>query len=359
MLGWSERELCEAHDLVMLDLDGVVYVGGEAVPHAAEAIAAARRRGTAPAFITNNASRTPAAVADHLRELGVEAEREDVVTSAQAAARVLATRLPAGARVVLLGATGLREALEEEGLVPVGVEDEASAVVTGYGPDVLWREVMRAAVRVRDGLPWIASNTDLSIPTPYGTAPGHGVLVETLSRFSGVEPVVAGKPARPLLDETIRRVGGERPLMVGDRLDTDIEGAVALGIPSLLVRTGVSGLGELAAAPPRQRPTYLAADLRGLVRPHPRVQEGDRGWRCGGWTAHADGDRLVVEGHGPADDWWRAAAGAAWAHLDATDHPLRVDHLDPPADDDVDDIDDIDDVDDVAGAADRAVPGPR
>ena len=349
MLGWSERDLCDAHDLVMLDLDGVVYVGGEAVPHAADSIAAARRRGMAPAFITNNASRTPATVAAHLSELGVEAAESDVVTSAQAAARVLAERLGRGSRVVLLGAEGLRQAVEAEGLVPVGVEDEADAVVTGYGPDVLWRDVMRAAVRIRDGLWWVASNTDMSIPTIYGTAPGHGVLVETLSRFSGVEPVVAGKPERPLLDETIRRVGGERPLMVGDRLDTDIEGAVALGIPSLLVRTGVTRLTELVAAPAAQRPTYLAADLRGLLEPQPRVEETADGWRCGGWTARVEDGRLLLDrtdagsgdGAGTAgeerdgstavDDWWRAVACAAWAHLDATGEPADIEGLEPPA----------------------------
>ncbi len=332
MLGWTERDLCDAHDLVMLDLDGVVYVGGEAVPRAADSIEAARRRGARPAFITNNASRTPDAVSAHLEELGVHADAADVVTSAQAAARVLAERLSPGARVVLLGAEGLRRALAEEDLVPVGAEDEAEAVVTGYGPDVLWRDVMRAAVRIRDGLWWVASNTDMSIPTPYGTAPGHGVLVETLSRFSGVQPVVAGKPARPLLEETVRRVGGNRPLMVGDRLDTDIEGAVALGLPSLLVRTGVTGLAELVAAGPHERPTYLAADLGGLLVPHPEVGQEAGGWTCGGWRAEvADGPRVVVDGTGEEDDWWRAVVCAAWEHLDRTGAVAEVQHLVPPA----------------------------
>ncbi|WP_300642853.1 HAD-IIA family hydrolase [Nocardioides sp.] len=331
MLGWSERDLCDAHDLVMLDLDGVVYVGGAAVPRAADSIEAARRRGARPAFITNNASRTPETVAGHLEELGVRAEPGDVVTSAQAAARVLAQRLAPGARVVVLGAEGLRRAVAQEGLEPVGVEDEAEAVVTGYGPDVLWRDVMRAAVRIRDGLSWVASNTDLSIPTPYGTAPGHGVLVETLSRFSGVEPVVAGKPARPLLEETVRRVGGERPLMVGDRLDTDIEGAVALGLPSLLVRTGVTGLAELVEARRHERPTYLSADLGGLLGPHPQVGREAGGWTCGGWRATvADGARVVVDGDGGEDDWWRAVVCAAWDHLDRTGTVVAVDGLVPP-----------------------------
>jgi glycerol 3-phosphatase-2 len=333
VLGWSDQELCDAHDLVMLDLDGVVYVGGAAVPRAAESIEVARRRGMHPAFITNNASRPPQQVAQHLTDLGVRAEVADVVTSAQAAARVLAQRLPDGARVVLLGAEGLEQALRAEGLEPVGVEDEAEAVVSGYGPDVLWRDVMRAAVRIRDGLWWVASNTDMSIPTPYGTAPGHGVLVETLRRFSGVDPVVAGKPERPLLEETVRRVGGERPLMVGDRLDTDIEGAVGLGIPSLLVRTGVSGLPDLVAAHEGERPTYLAADLGGLLTPHPRVEEVDGAWQCRGWTARVADAALQVRGGGDADDWWRAVACAAWQHLDRTGFVVDVAGLQPPGDD--------------------------
>ena len=159
-----------------------------------------------------------------------------------------------------------------------------TAVVTGYGPDVLWGQIMRAAVRIQDGLWWVASNTDLTFPTTFGVAPGHGVLVETLRRFTGVEPVVAGKPARPLLDETVRRCGGERPLMVGDRLDTDIEGAHAAGVDSLLVMTGVTGLAELVAAGPGLRPTYISADLRGLDMPQP-VPEVSGGRGVAGWLA--------------------------------------------------------------------------
>ena len=224
-LGASADPLVLAYDLAMLDLDGVVYIGGEAVPGAASRLAEARAAGQRLAFVTNNASRPPDDVAAHLRELGVDADAADVVTSAQAAARVLRERFGAGAAVALLGGRGLDAALRAEELVPVAVGDQAVALVSGYGPDVLWREVMRAAVLVRDGLPWVASNTDLTIPTAYGTAPGHGVLVGLLSEFGGVRPEVAGKPERPLLDETVRRVGGRRPLMVGDRLDTDIDGA--------------------------------------------------------------------------------------------------------------------------------------
>jgi HAD superfamily hydrolase (TIGR01450 family) len=342
----------------MLDLDGVVYVGGSAVPGAPDHIAEARRQGLRVAFITNNASRPPATVAAHLEELGVEAGPDDVVTSSQAAARLLADRLGQGAVVVCLGADGLLQALEGVGLRPVEVEsdaaDTAAAIVTGYAPDVRWSEVMRAAVRIRDGLSWVATNTDLTFPAAYGVAPGHGVQVEMLRRFSGVDPVVAGKPARPLLDETVRRVGGSRPLMVGDRLDTDIEGAHNAGVDSLLVLTGVTGLDDLVGAPPELRPTYLATDLGGLFEQHRAPQcekdaDGATRWTAGRWAAGVRAGRLEVherptaDGDGDASgaaagrhrdrdggrdgDWWRAVASAAWEHLDTAGEPADASGL--------------------------------
>jgi glycerol 3-phosphatase-2 len=329
-LGSSGEPLDRRYDLAMLDLDGVVYVGPDAVPGAPDHIAAARSAGLRVAFVTNNASRPPEAVAEQLRELGVDAGPDDVVTSAQAAARLLVERLGAGGRVVVLAGRGLAEAVAEAGLVQVGVEDEAEAVVTGYGPDVLWGEIMRAAVRIKDGLWWVASNTDLTFPTAFGVAPGHGVLVETLRRFTDVEPVVAGKPARPLLDETVRRCGGERPLMVGDRLDTDIEGARAAGIDSLLVMTGVTGLAQLVAAGPELRPTYVSADLGGLDEPHPAPELAGDDVTLGGWSARVSEGELSVRGSGQADDWWRVVAVAAWRQLDETGAAVGTTGVEPP-----------------------------
>lgn len=331
MLSSSSSALRDTYDLAMLDLDGVVYVGRDAVPGAAERLAEARAAGMGVAFITNNASRPPEAVATHLGELGVPAEVADVVTSAQAAAAVLLERLGEGARVALLGGEGLRVALTERGLTIVGVDDEAEAVVTGYGPDVPWGEIMRAAVRIRDGLWWVASNTDHTIPTPYGVAPGHGVLVDTLRRFAEVEPVVAGKPERPLLDETVRRMGGERPLMVGDRLDTDIAGAHEVGIDSLLVLTGVTGVAELVAAQAEERPSYVGLDLRALNEPQPAPESEDDGWVLGGWRAEVVDGRLEVGGDGEAADWWRVVAAAGWAALDAAGEVADTSGLEPPA----------------------------
>lgn len=331
MLGSSAQALARAYDLAMLDLDGVVYVGGDAVPGAPEHLAQARAAGMRLAFITNNASRTPEQVAEHLGELGVEASAADVVTSAQAAARVLADRFGPEARIVCLGADGLRQALAAEGLVPVGVGEDAAAIATGYGPDVRWSEIMRAAVRIRDGLPWVASNTDDTFPAAFGVAPGHGVQVEMLRRFAGVDPTVAGKPARPLLDETVRRVGGRRPLMVGDRLDTDIEGAHEAGLDSLLVLTGVTGLAELVAAPARLRPTYLAPDLGGLLVAHECPRDDGGVAVLGGWRAAVQDGRLGVSGDGEPGDWWRVVAAAAWSHLDAAGEPAHLSGLEAPS----------------------------
>lgn len=330
MLEESTSPVLEAHDLVMFDLDGVVYVGGHAIDGVAERIEQVRAAGVHVAFVTNNASRTPEKVAQKLVEVGVAAEGTDVVTSAQAAARLLADQHGAGARVLLLGGEGLEVALTEAGLEPVTDPEGVVAVVSGYGPDVRWRDIMRVATLVRDGLPYVASNTDMTIPTPYGLAPGHGVLVRTIADFAGVRPTVAGKPEKPLMEETVRRVGGDRPIMVGDRLDTDVEGAHAIGAPSLLVLTGVTWLDQLVAAPPELRPTYISPTLAGLFEAHPVPAEADGSARLNGWSASVDDGRLVVDGEGSDADWWRVAAVAGWRHLDATGTPADVTDTTPP-----------------------------
>lgn len=330
-LGECPGPLVEAYDLAMLDLDGVVYIGGEAVPHAAEAIGEASGRGARCAYITNNASRTPAVVAEHLRDLGVPAEEDDVVTSSQAAARMLLEKVGEGARVFVIGGEGLMEALGERGLNGTQrLEDGPLAVVSGYHPDVRWRTVIDGAILVREGLPWVATNTDMTLPTSRGPGPGNGVLVEAVARFAEVEPMVAGKPEPPLIRETLARLGGKRPLMVGDRLDTDIEGAHRAGCDSLLVMTGVTDLAELVAAAAPLRPTYVGADLRTLLEPQP-MPTGSGGFaELGGWAARVETDRLLVEGAGSTSDWWRVVAAAAWRHLDATGTPVRTLDAGPP-----------------------------
>jgi glycerol 3-phosphatase-2 len=339
MLRASREVLWSAYDLAMLDLDGVVYIGPDAVPGVPDRLAEATKAGLHLAYVTNNASRTPHAVAEHLRRLGIPVDHGDVVTAAQAAARLLAERLDEGSPVFLIGGEGLEVALSEQGLKPVQDRDAGPvAVASGFSGDLRWSTVVAGAQLVRDGLPWVASNTDMTVPTPHGPGPGNGVLVDAVARFSGREPVVAGKPEPPLFEETLRRVGGSRPLVVGDRLDTDIEGANRTGYDSLLVMTGVTGLAELAAARPDQRPTYVAADLGGLGRAQSEPVRDNGAAICQGWRATIVDGALRVERTGEAvdtangdlDAWWQAAAAAVWTYFDESGTPADVTTTVPP-----------------------------
>ncbi|WP_354642862.1 HAD-IIA family hydrolase [Kitasatospora camelliae] len=317
--GGSDRPLTEAYDTALLDLDGVVYAGPDAIEHAPQALDVARAAGMRLAYVTNNASRPPRAVAEHLTELGVPADPADVINSAQAAARLVAEKVPAGSRVLVVGGAGLEEALAERGLVAVrSLDEDPAAVVQGYDPSVGWKDLAEASYAVGRGLPWVASNTDMSIPTARGIAPGNGTLVAAVKAATGVEPEVAGKPLPPMHRETVIRTGAERPLVVGDRLDTDIEGAFNGDVDSLLVFTGVTTPAQLLAAPVQHRPTYLAADLRGLLTAHPAVEAlADGAYACGGFTARVEDGVLRVDGAG-ADryDGVRALCGAAWTAAD-------------------------------------------
>ncbi|CAN3983613.1 HAD-IIA family hydrolase [Kitasatospora purpeofusca] len=323
--GGSELPLTEAYDTALLDLDGVVYAGPNAIEYAVESLDAARAAGMRLAYVTNNASRPPRVVAEHLTELGVPAEAADVINSAQAAARVLAEKLPAGAKVLVVGGLGLEEALAERGLVAVRtLAEEPLAVVQGFDASVGWTHLAEASYAVQSGLPWVASNTDVTVPTARGIAPGNGMLVAAVRAATGVEPEVAGKPLPPMHRETVLRTGAKRPLVVGDRLDTDIEGAFNGGVDSLLVFTGVTTAAQLLAAPAEHRPTYLAEDLRGLLTAHAPVTAGEGGgFGCGGFVAVAQDGVLRLEGVG-ADRWdgLRALCAAAWTALDADGAPV-------------------------------------
>jgi HAD superfamily hydrolase (TIGR01450 family) len=320
-LGGCARPPAEEYDVALLDLDGVVYIGQQAVPGAAEALAEARALGMRLAFVTNNAARPPADVARHLTELGVAAEPAEVVTSSQAAAPYLAERLPAGAAVLVVGTTGWEEALRERGLVPVWTaDDEVAAVVQGYSPELSWKQLAEGAVAINRGVPWVATNLDPTVPSPRGRLPGNGSLVAALRHATGAEPIATGKPDPTMHRESVQRSGAEHPIVVGDRLDTDIEGANAVGCASMLVLSGVTSPAELLGARAELRPTYLAADLSGLLTPHPEPQLDSGAAVCGRWRASEGPDGLTLErvdaGDGASTDELdalRALCAAAWS----------------------------------------------
>jgi glycerol-1-phosphatase len=312
----TDEPLYAQYDVALLDLDGVVYIGGTPIPGAPEALREARQRGMHLAYVTNNASRTPAAVADLLTAMNVPASPEDVVTSAQAAARLLADKLPPKAKVLVIGATALRLAVRERGLTPVSTAAEhPAAVVQGYGPGIGYGNFAEGGLAVRAGAIFVGTNADSTLPGPRGIQPGNGSLLQVIAHATGVEPIVAGKPEPPLHRESVIRTGARNPLVVGDRLDTDIEAAHRAGADSLLVLTGVSRPADVVLAPPQRRPAYLAETLDALLRPYPEVAARDDGFACGGWTAvRAETGQLALRGEGTGIDGLRALTAAAWGH---------------------------------------------
>ena len=285
----THTKLHEKYDVALLDLDGVVYIGGEPIPGAAGALHKAKQAGMRLAYVTNNASRTPAAVASLLSAMDVPADPEDVVTSAQAAARLLADKLPPKARILVIGSTALRLAVRERGLTPVSTAaDEPAAVVQGYGPGIGYGILAEGGLAVRKGALFVGTNADSTLPGPRGIQPGNGSLLQVIAYATGTSPIIAGKPEPPLHRESVIRTGAKNPLVVGDRLDTDIEAAHRAGADSLLVLTGVSHPADVVLAPPRQRPTYIAETLDALLQEYPDVTRADDGVTCGGWTAARD-----------------------------------------------------------------------
>lgn len=312
-----DRPPAETYDVALLDLDGVVYVGRDSVPSAPPALAAAVRAGMKIEFVTNNALRTPEQVAARLRGLGIEAVADSIVTSAQAAARLLTERCGHDARVLVTGGEGLRTAIEEAGLRAVAsADDDPAAVVVGYDPSLDYARLAEAALAVRRGAVFVACNRDPTLPTERGPMAGMGALAAFVTTASGQEPLVAGKPEPALHRESVRRSRSRRPLVVGDRLETDIEGARRAGTPSLLVLTGVTDLPALAVAPEGRRPDLLSADLRGLLDPHNAAAQG----HCGDARTEVVDGRVRVRA-GSGFDVVRAGVTAAWACVDRGGDP--------------------------------------
>lgn len=313
-------------DVVLADLDGVVYAGPKAIPHAVESLNQAAVT-TRVGYITNNASRTDEQVAHHLRELGLKLETNDVVTSPQAAMGLLRDAAPAGSNILVIGGEGLTNEVSKAGFVVTdSALDNPAAVIQGFSPDLGWRQLAEASFALNerseaypDGIPWIATNMDWTIPVERGVAPGNGTLVSAVHLATGRLPLVAGKPELPIFEEAKKRFNTERALFIGDRLDTDVKGAVSAGIASVLVLTGIDKAKQLLAAPVGSRPDYILGDLRELHEPYPAIVTDKRGGvtvrdACVSISAGKDGmTDLVIESAGSNElDLLRAACAAIW-----------------------------------------------
>ncbi|RVW03687.1 HAD-IIA family hydrolase [Rhodococcus spongiicola] len=305
------------YDVLLLDLDGTVYQGPEAIPGAREALAAGAER---QFYVTNNASRSPAQVASHLRELGFDATDADVVTSSQSAARLLFERLEPGSAVLVVGTDALADEVANVGLRPVRrFEDSPIAVVQGHSPATDWSILAEATLAIRAGATWVAANVDTTLPTERGLVLGNGSLVAALRTATAREPVVAGKPAAPLLEDALNRSGAARALVIGDRLDTDIAGANAVGVDSLLVLTGVSTTAELLRADTLHRPTYVAESLDALNRLAGDAAVTSRpGWSVefvgGDLVVRSENREAAVESRVDRSAAFLSVLDAAWRH---------------------------------------------
>jgi HAD superfamily hydrolase (TIGR01450 family) len=310
----SGASLISRFDALLSDLDGVVDAGPHAIPGASEALQQLAGIDVGLGYVTNNASRTPAQVAAHLRELGAPADDEQVVSPSQAAGELLAGLLPAGARVLVTGSPALAHEVELVGLTPVrSAQDNPVAVVQGFSPEIGWKDLAEASYVIAGGALWVATNTDMSIPQARGIAPGNGTLVAAVAAATGQKPLVAGKPEAPLFHSAAKRLASERPLVVGDRLDTDILGGNNAGFATVAVLTGVDTRESILAARSAERPDFLIADLSDLYRPYPAVEKLDGGsFHCGAASAVVRGEVVHISGAPDDLDSWRAACSAWW-----------------------------------------------
>ena len=329
----SKGALYTNFDAALLDLDGTAYAGKLPIEHAAQAAEEAREAGLKIGFVTNNASRTPAMIAAQLDELGFKAKPSDIMTSAMDVIAVMSEHLDEGASVYVVGGEGLRQALREAGYVLVeSADDEPAAVVQGFDASVTWAQLTEAAFALERGAQFFATNLDATLPQERGFALGNGALVRAVSYATRKRPIAAGKPEPGIYQRGAELIESENPIAVGDRLETDILGAVAAGIPALHVLTGVHDARAVICAPRGQRPSYLALDMRGLLEEHPSPKHhADGTWTCG----ISQVARLRRDGHLTLDDVelregavismdsYRALAAAAW------DSPSELDIVCP------------------------------
>ena len=319
--------LAEDYDCALLDLDGTAWSGDERIEHAAASVIEARGLGMASAFVTNNAMRTPAQVTDKLNSMDFEATADMVMTSAMDIAAIMAEELAEGSKVLVIGGAGLRLALEERGFVLVdSADDEPAAVVQGLDKQVNWALLSEGAFAIERGAAFYASNLDATLPVERGQALGNGSLVRAIQHATRKRPTAGGKPEPGIYRRASELVGARNPLAVGDRLETDIMGAVAAGVPAMHVLTGVHMARDVIRAPRGQRPSYLAIDMRGLLEAHPAPKHHRDGtWTCGlSQVAKVERSGVLtlddVELTEPVTitiDSYRALAAAAWEYADA------------------------------------------
>lgn len=306
--------LIAGYDSLLLDLDGVVYRGRQAIAGAAEAINKAQQLGKKVGYITNNASRTPAQIAEQLRGYGISLRDEDIIGSARAAAKLLSAKVKPGSKVLVVGGDGLRAEVSAAGFEIVSnSEDRPAAVIQGFSPEVGWKDLAEAAFAIENGAIWIATNQDWTLPLEKGIAPGNGTLVGAVHTAVGRLPEFAGKPFTPIFEAALAELELEKPLVIGDRLDTDIKGAVSAALDAAVVMTGIATNKDLLGAKSDERPTYILSNLSDLFIDYPSAKRKKQSVIVGSSEVELIGDRLLLTAGNPQSiDTIRAATDLVW-----------------------------------------------
>ncbi len=310
----AKQRIFGKHDTLLLDLDGVVYEGENAIDNAVETIDKAQDLGLRVGYVTNNSSRKPETIANQLRAFGIELVSEDVISSAQSGVEILETMIDPGSKVLVVGGEGLRSRVADAGFQVVDNSDEApAAVIQGFAPDVSWTNLAEASYAIQKGAKWVATNQDWTIPREKGLAPGNGTLVSAVHTAVGQLPVVAGKPEPAIFETALRAFVSESAIYVGDRLDTDVSGANRAGLASGLVMTGVTTRKELLAAKADSRPDYILKDLSDLLEKYRAPEKTKRGFRCGDVEVELLAGKVLVSFGDPQSlDALKAACALIW-----------------------------------------------
>ena len=249
-------------------MDGVVWRSDAPIGDLAAIFSRIRERGLKFVFATNNSTKTSEQYVEKLKEFGVDVEPWQVVTSSQAAAHAMAQKFPPGTKVFMIGEDGLRIPLEEKGFEILSIEDapQAKAVVMGLDREVNFQKLVEATLLIRNGIPFYATNTDKTFPTPRGQIPGAGAWISVITTATNVEPIVAGKPFPFLMELSLEKLGTlpQETLVIGDRVETDIAAGQGVGCPTALVLSGVSTREQAEAWKPKIE--FIANDLAELIR---------------------------------------------------------------------------------------------
>jgi HAD superfamily hydrolase (TIGR01450 family) len=308
------KKIWNEHDLLLADLDGVVYEGKVAIKNAVETINTIAQQNIPVGYVTNNSSRKPETIVEQLLGFGLHAKPENIISSGQTAVELLQTKISSGAKVLVVGGDGLRARVSAGGFEIISSsDDKPEAVIQGFAPDVSWNDLAEAAYSIQNGAIWVATNNDWTLPQEKGLAPGNGTLVGAVHTAVGQLPIVAGKPEPAIFQTALNLFKPESAVFVGDRLDTDILGANRAGIKSALVLSGVSTRKDVLAAKPEERPFYIIGNLDELLVDYQEPKQTKRGFTCGKASVELLGDKvLVTDGDPQSIEALRAACNVIW-----------------------------------------------